>query len=75
MEAVDYKYRYRFEKPEGVTWDMWDKVRAKVWNIRNEAFEASGLEPSDYEENIQHVVIQEICKQLGIKSYTRWRNG
>lgn len=71
MEAVDYKYRYRFERPQGVTWEMWDKVRSDVEDCENELIKQYGLDFDTYEENRQHVIIQEICKRLGIDTYSR----
>lgn len=74
MEAVDYKYRYRFERPEGITWEQWDKTRYAVWLERNHILEISELSYSEYEENIEHLIISEICNRLGIDSYMRWKN-
>ena len=71
MEAVDYKYRYRFEQPKGVTWEMWDKVRSDVEDCESELIKQYGLDFDTYEENRQHVIIQEICKRLGIDTYSR----
>ena len=71
MEAVDYKYRYRFERPDGITWEQWDKVRAEVrlniGNIMNEY----NVEFDDYAENEQHIIISESCRRLGIDDYYR----
>ncbi|MBU3806296.1 MAG: phage minor capsid protein [Candidatus Fournierella pullistercoris] len=71
MEAVDYKYRYRFERPEGITWEMWDKVRSDVEDCENELIKQYGLDFDTYEENRQHAIIQETCKRLGIDTYSR----
>lgn len=72
MEAVDYKYRYRFERPEGITFEQWDAVRYQVWLKRNTLCAARGIGPDDYTENIQHIIVEETCRQLGIQSYRRW---
>ena len=71
MEAVDYKYRYRFERPKGVTWEMWDKVRSDVEDCENELIKQYGLDFDTYEENRQHIIIQETCRRLGIDAYSR----
>lgn len=71
MEAVDYKYRYRFERPKGVTWEMWDKVCSDVEDCENELIKQYGLDFDTYEENRQHIIIQETCKRLGIDAYSR----
>ncbi len=72
MEAVDYKCRYRFERPEGITWETWEKVRHEVYEDRLNLFGTHGILVEDYEENIQHLIIQETCNRLGINSYRRW---
>lgn len=73
MEAVDYKYRYRFERPEGITWEQWDEVRFQVQQDKGNLFQARGIELEDYEENIQHVIIDETCRRLGLNIYHRER--
>lgn len=75
MEAVDYKYRYRFEVPADITFETWDKVRYGVWQTRNELFNVSGLDVSEYDENIQDLILQETCRRIGISCYRRWSNG
>ena len=74
MEAVDYKYRYRFERPEGVTFEDWDAVRYQVWLERNALCAEYNIELNAYEENVQHLIVEETCRRLGIQSYRRWRN-
>lgn len=73
MEAVDYKYRYRFERPEGITWEMWDKARAEAGERLQDILEIR-CKPdySDYEDLRQHCLIEETCRILGINCYTRW---
>ena len=74
MEAVDYKYRYRFERPEGVTFEEWDAVRYQVWLERNALCTVYHIELDAYEENVQHLIVEETCRRLGIQSYRRWKN-
>lgn len=71
MEAVDYKYRYRFERPKGITFEQWETVCGEVRAEKNEIMTARGYALDDYEENIQHVIIDETCRRLGIKCYFR----
>ncbi len=71
MEAVDYKYRYRFERPEGVTWEMWDKARYEVKGQIRSIMTERGFDRDDYAENVQHVLIEETCRKLHISSYSR----
>lgn len=72
MEAVDYKYRYRFERPDGITFEQWDAVRYQAWLERNALCAARGIGPDDYTENVQHIIVEETCRRLGIQSYRRW---
>lgn len=72
MEAVDYKYRYRFERPDGITFEQWDAVRYQAWLERNALCAARGIGPDDYTENVQHIIVEETCRRLGVQSYRRW---
>ena len=71
MEAVDYKYRYRFVVPENITFEQWESVCEEVREERNAVMESRGYGFDDYEENIQHVIIDETCRRLGLKCYHR----
>lgn len=73
MEAVDFKYHYRFERPEGITWEMWDKARAEAGERIQDILEIR-CKPdySDYEDLRQHCLMEETCRILGIDCYTRW---
>lgn len=71
MEAVDYKYRYRFVVPENITFEQWEAVCEEVREERNAVMESRGYGFDDYEENIQHVIIDETCRRLGLKCYHR----
>lgn len=71
MEAVDYKYRYRFERPEGVTWEQWDKTRSQVEGELGAVMARMGFDFDTYQENRQHVLMQETCARLGISAYSR----
>lgn len=72
MEAVDYKYRYRFERPD-VTFDEWDAVRAEVQNNLESYYDEYGVDFDNYEEMREHMIIAITCKKLGLKVYTRWK--
>lgn len=71
MEAVDYKYRYRFEQPEGLTFETWEAVRSQVEEDKGNVLQARGLTFADYEENMRHVIIDETCRRLGLNIYSR----
>ena len=71
MDAVDYKYHYRFVRPEGITWEQWDKVRYEVEDDISSILMEREIGLDDYEENVQHIVMAETCKRLHITSYTR----
>lgn len=71
MEAVDYKYRYRFERPEGLTFETWEAVRSQVEEDKGNVLQARGLTFADYEENMRHVIIDETCRRLGLNIYSR----
>ena len=67
MEAVDFKYRYRVERLNGLTFKQWDKVRGEVSRRIAEGFEERSLSIDEYEDMIKHVLIDETCQQLGKK--------
>ena len=71
MEAVDYKYRYRFVVPENITLEQWETVCEEVREERNAVMTSRGYGFDDYEKNIQHVIIDETCRRLGLKCYHR----
>lgn len=71
MEAVDYKYRYQFVVPSGITLEQWEAVCEAVQEERNSIMTARGYDFGSYEENIQHVIIDETCRRLGVKCYRR----
>lgn len=71
MEAVDYKYRYRFERPEGLTFETWETVRSQVEEDKGNVLQARGLTFADYEENMRHIIIDETCRRLGLNIYSR----
>lgn len=73
MEAVDEKYRYRFVVPEGITFEQFDEVRAEVDSNIASVMAERGYTDDEFEENQQHVIIDETCKRLGITSYSRWK--
>ncbi len=73
MEAVDYKYRYRFKRPDGVTWEQWEAVRYKVSVDIKDRPDQYGLTESNYEENVQHTLVRETCRRLGLNCYERWQ--
>lgn len=72
MEAVDYKYRYRFVVPRNITFEQWDRVRSDVQDHALLYMAERGMSVDDIEENELHVIIEETCKQLGVTGYSRW---
>lgn len=72
MEAVDYKYRYRFVVPENITFEQWDRARSDVQDHALQYMAERGMSVADIEENELHVIIEETCKQLGVTGYSRW---
>ncbi len=73
MEAFDYKYCYRFELPNGITFEEWNDAFSYVEDNKSKLFMEKGLKLEEYEENYLHILIEETCKQLGIKGYYRWK--
>lgn len=73
MEAVDYKYRYRFERPENVTFNEWEDARYKAERIAGKIMYGKGLTFEEYQESYKHTVISETCRILGIDIYKRWK--
>lgn len=73
MEACDYKYRYRFERPENVTFDEWQDTMSEVENNISKILVEYGYDFKDYKEQKLHIIILETCKRLGIDNYKRWK--
>lgn len=71
MEAVDYKYRYQFAVPREITFEQWETVCEEVREEQNVVMASRGYGFDDCEENIQHVIIDETCRRLGLKCYHR----
>ena len=76
MRAVDFKYEYEAIFPdrkisESEMFDVFNEVE----NDKHKFFDEYGYGFDDYEENIQHVVVQEMCKRLGINYTRRLRDG
>lgn len=71
MEAVDYKYRYRFERPN-VTFEEWEQAVAEVRNNFSEYLVKYGADFDNFEDMKEHVTIQAACDLLGIQNYKRW---
>lgn len=72
MEAVDYKYRYRFERPN-VTFEEWEQVRAETQENLDLYYDEYGVTFENYEEMRVHMIIDITCKKLGLKVYKRWK--
>ncbi len=71
MRAFDFKYEYEAVFPDRLISE--DELLEAYYNAKSKATDVLvelGLGFDDYEENIQHLTISEMCKQLGIK-YTR----
>lgn len=71
MEAVDFKYRYQFVVPKEITYEQWEAVCEEVREERNAVMTSRGYGFNDYEESIQHIIIDETCRRLGLKCYHR----
>ena len=72
MEACDFKYRYRVERNYDVTFEEWDRARYEVQQELLTQPYSYGLTEDNYEEMIQHILIQETCKRVGM-IYKRWK--
>lgn len=73
MEACDYKYRYRFERPENVTLDDWEEARFEAETKAMKIMDKKGFSFEEYQENYNHIIISETCRILGINVYKRWK--
>lgn len=72
MEAFDHKYRYRLEQMDGVTLKEWEEAKEQAKDEITHVMDDRGLSFSDYEENAEHILIEETCRILGKGVYTRW---
>ena len=57
--------------PSGITLEQWEAVCEAVQEERNSIMTARRYDFGSYEENIQHVIIDETCRRLGVKCYRR----
>ena len=73
MEAFDHKYRYRLEQMDGVTLKEWEEAKEQAKDEITHVMDDRGLSFSDYEENAEHILIEETCRILGKGVYTRWK--
>lgn len=76
MRAFDNKYEYEAVFPDKSISesDMLD-VYNEVENDKHKIYDEYGYSFDDYEENIQHVIVKEMCKRLGITYTRRLRDG
>ncbi len=75
MRAVDFKYEYEAIFPDKpITLDEFYDAYGSAENDKHRLFDASGLDLSEYVENNSHVVIEEMCRILGITYTRRKRN-
>ena len=74
MEAVDYKYRYRFERPKDISFEQWDKMRFEVQEELPWLIVSAGFGDDEYDEQRQHMLMHETCRRLGINCYSRYKN-
>lgn len=72
MEPFDHKYRYRLEQMDGVTLKEWEEAKEQAKDEITHVMDDRGLSFSDYEENAEHILIEETCRILGKGVYTRW---
>lgn len=72
MEACDTKYRYRFERPENLTFEEWEQARAEIQTRIYPILDEKGYTEEEYQYYYQHTLIEETCKKLNINAYKRW---
>ncbi len=71
MRAFDFKYEYEAVFPDkSISKDELFDAYALAKKKRNDLLEEAGLGFDDYEENVQHFTVAEMCRLLGI-NYTR----
>lgn len=73
MEACDTKYRYRFERPDNLTFEEWDEARYEVKQNLGEYMLKNNVSLEEFEEMKEHLIIKLTCEKLGINSYKRWK--
>lgn len=73
MRAADDKYSYEIDF-KGMKLSRNDIENAVVTanELKHESYDKKGYSLSDFAENEQHSMIEDICEQLGVE-YTRWK--
>lgn len=57
----------------GVTEEQWEQAREEAKSNVPCVMKDYGFDLSDYEENAEHILIEETCRILGKGVYTRWK--
>lgn len=71
MRAFDYKYEYEAVFPDKlISKEEMEEAFSEAKAQRYALFDETGLPEDEFEERIQHIVVENACKKLGI-SYTR----
>ncbi len=75
MRAFDFKYEYEAVFPDKlISEDDLYEAYYSAKDIREKLIINAGLGFDDYEENVQHLIIGEMCRHLGINYTRRLRN-
>ena len=76
MRAFDHKYEYEAVFPDKpISQEEMEEAFSEAENSKFALFDSKGLSEADFEENIYHVIIENMCQKLGI-TYKRWlKNG
>ena len=73
MRASDTTYCYQIDfKGKRFTEDEVLEAMEKAERLKNDSFDEKGYTAVDFDENIQHSIVEDICEQLGVE-YTRWK--
>lgn len=73
IRAADTKYVYEIRF--GSKKFMEDEVAEAIYiagKLQNESFDKKGYTMVDYEENMRHNIVEDICEMLGVE-YKRWK--
>ena len=76
MRAFDYKYEYEAIFPDKpISKEEMEEAFSDAKNQRYALFDETGLPETEFVDKIQHIIVENACKKLGISYIRRLKDG
>ncbi|MGN0688034.1 MAG: hypothetical protein ACI4KA_08020 [Oscillospiraceae bacterium] len=76
MRAFDFKYEYEAVFPNRqISQEEMEDAFSEAKYQRYALFDTTGLPEEEFEDKIQHIIVEYACKKLGIAYTRRLKNG